>query len=113
MAKLKKGMFKTCMVHKKRNMRPYYLHEENEQFQDDGIECDKPTEVEVLDDDGETVVKMFETCCDLAHATTFATIEAEEDAVADSLVEESGAGMLQSSLFAMIAIMLTMWFQQE
>merc|ERR1719326_1502485 len=103
---LPKGHFKACMVHKKKNMRPYYLHEKNEQFQDDGIEVEAAVEVEVLDDDGETVIKMWETCVDLSHATTFATIEGEEEAVSD-LPAEDKAGMFQSSLFAMIAIMLT------
>lgn len=92
MKNLKKGMFKACMVHRKKNMKPYYLNEGNEEFQDDGIEVEETTEVDVLEDDGETVTKMYETCVDLAHATTFATIEAEEDAIVDT--DEASAGML-------------------
>jgi len=74
---LTKGMLKICMMAKDKNQKVQYVNEDNDQFQDDGITEETSKQISTKDETNQKERKGYEKCVDLAHATTFATIDGD------------------------------------
>merc|ERR1712183_719442 len=74
---LTKGMLKICMMMKDDKQKIQYVNEENDQSQDDGITEESTKQISTQDTVNQKEKKGFRKCVDLAHATTFATIDGD------------------------------------
>jgi len=100
---LTKGMLKICMMMKNDKQKIQYVNEENDQFQDDGIEMESMTQKSTRDDTGQKERKGYEMCVDLKHATTFATIDGDE----------ASSKLYSYSMMVLMALLAVLFFKQE
>lgn len=75
---LKPGMLRICMMMGKRSEKVMYLNTDNNQLQEDGVMEHSVKESNSRDDTNQREKKGFERCVDLAHTTTFATVDSGE-----------------------------------
>merc|ERR1712159_250694 len=99
---LPKGMLKICMMMKNNKQKLQYVNEENDQFQDDGITMDSLKQRSTQDETNQQERKGYEMCVDLTHATTFATIDAEDS-----------SSLFQYSMMVMMTLLAVLFFKQE
>lgn len=100
---LTKGMLKICMMMKNDKQKIQYVNEENDQFQDDGVEMSSMTQKSTQDTENQRERKGFEMCVDLTHATTFATIDGDS----------ASSNLFSYSMMVLMTLLAVLFFKQE
>jgi len=92
------------MMMKNDKQKIQYVNEDNDQFQDDGIEMKSMTQKSTQDTENQRERKGFEMCVDLTHATTFATIDGDSTA---------SSKLFSYSMMVLMALLAVLFFKQE
>jgi len=99
---LKKGMLQVCMMMKNEKQKVFYLNEDNNEMQDDGVSLNSMKQQSTRDDVNQQERKGWEMCVDLTHATTFATID-----------DSANSNLFSFSMMVLMALLSVLFFKQE
>jgi hypothetical protein len=99
---LKVGMLQICMMMKNEKQKLQYVNEENDMFQEDGISEKSMTQKSTQDETNQEERKGYEKCVDITHATTFATIDAEDS-----------SSLFSYSMMVLMTLLAVLFFKQE
>jgi len=100
---LKPDMLQICMMMKNEKQKLQYVNEGNNQFQEDGITEKSMTQKSTQDETNQQERKGYEKCVDLTHATTFATIDADE----------ASSSLFSYSMMVLMTLLAVLFFKQE